>query len=143
MTHKFSFEKLDVWHLSIHFVKDIYKVTNEFPDNEKFGLVSQINRASVSIASNIAEGTSRTSSKDQAHFTQLAYSSLMEVICQLIIAKELKIINDENFKLLRDNAEEIANKLNSLRNYQLKKSTPVSQNKSTNKRLNNSIDKDD
>ena len=128
MSYKFSFEKLEVWQLSKDFIMDIYESTKEFPSNEKFGLVSQINRASISVSSNLAEGTSRTSYKDQAHFSQLAYSSLMEVICQLIIAKDLNMIDEVNYQNLRTKAEEISNKINSLRRYQL--------DKSTNKRIN-------
>lgn len=121
MYYKFSFEKLKVWQLSKDFIKEIYKITKKFPSNERYGLVSQINRASVSVASNLAEGTSRVSYKDQAHFSQLAYSSLMEVMCQLIIAKELNMIDENNYQNLRDKAEEISNKINSLRRYQLNK----------------------
>jgi len=128
LSYKFSFEKLEVWQLSKDFIMDIYETTKDFPSNEKYGLVSQINRASISIASNLAEGTSRTSYKDQAHFSQLAYSSLMEVICQLIIAKDLNMIEEGNYQNLRTKAEEISNKINSLRRYQL--------DNSTNKRIN-------
>ena len=128
MSYKFSFEKLEVWQLSKDFIKDKYETTKEFPSNEKYGLVSQINRASVSVASNLSEGTSRASFKDQAYFSQLAYSSLMEVICQLIITKDLKMVNEENYQNLRTKAEKISNKINSLRKYQL--------NNSSNKRLN-------
>jgi four helix bundle protein len=123
MSYKFSFEKLEVWQLSKDFVKEIYKITKVFPSNEKYGLVSQINRASVSIASNLAEGSARSSPKDQAHFSQLAYSSMMEVICQLIIAKDLSMINKEKYQNLRTKAEEIPNKINALRNYQINNST--------------------
>ncbi len=123
MSYKFSFEKLEVWQLSKDFVIEIYKITKVFPSNEKYGLVSQINRAAVSVASNLAEGTSRNSPKDQAHFSQLAYSSMMEVICQLIIARDLSMINKEKYQNLRTKAEEISNKINSLRNYQLNNST--------------------
>jgi len=129
MNHQFGFEKLEVWQLAKDFVVKIYKLTKEFPDFEKYGLISQINRASVSVASNLAEGTSRTSPKDQAHFSQLAYSSLMEVLCQLIIANELGYLDDVELAKLRKLSEEISNKINALRNYQL--------NKSTNKHLNN------
>jgi len=121
LAYKFSFEKLEAWQLYKDFIKEIYKITKDFPDSEKYGLVSQINRASLSIASNLAEGSSRTSSKDQAHFSQLAYSSLMEVICQLIISKELEYINEKQYFSIRESAEELSNKINSLRNYQLKK----------------------
>jgi len=129
LSYKFSFEKLEVWQLSKDFVMDIYKTTKDFPSNEKYGLASQINRASISVASNLAEGTSRVSYKDQAHFSQLAYSSMMEVICQLIIAKDLNMIDEFNYKNLRAKSEEISNKINSLRNYQLNKSTKKQFNK--------------
>lgn len=121
MGYVFTFEKLETWQLSKRFVIQIYKITDQFPNNEKYGLVSQINRAAVSIASNLAEGTSRSSSKDQAHFSQIAYSSLMEVICQLNIAFELNYIESEEYMKMRKFAEEISNKINALRNYQLNK----------------------
>jgi four helix bundle protein len=65
---KYSFEKLDVWKKSKDFTLKIYGITKSFPDQEKFGLVSQLRRASVSIASNIAEGSSRNTIKDQQRF---------------------------------------------------------------------------
>lgn len=89
-----------------------------FPDSEKYGLSSQIKRAAISVASNIAEGSSRRSRKDQAHYTQIAYSSMMEVACQLIISKDMKLISDEKYAELRMKMEEIANKLNALHKYQ-------------------------
>ncbi|GAB4303655.1 MAG: hypothetical protein Kow0068_25860 [Marinilabiliales bacterium] len=85
MLHLYSFEKLDVWQESKELVKSIYKLTTNFPENEKFGLISQLNRAAISIASNIAEGNSRITSKDKSHFMTIAYSSLMEVTSLLII----------------------------------------------------------
>lgn len=121
MSYVFGFEKLEVWQLSKDFVIEVYKLTQNFPDCEKYGLASQLNRASVSIASNLAEGTSRKTSKDQANFSQIAYSSLMEVMCQLIIAKEIGIMNERDYKILREKAEIISNKINALRNYQLNK----------------------
>jgi four helix bundle protein len=78
-------------------VIDIYKTTKGFPDVEKFGLTNQINRAAVSVASNLAEGSSRTSMKDQAYFSQLAFSSLMELACQISIAQELNFIDGERY----------------------------------------------
>jgi len=116
---KFSYEKLDVWQLAKNFVLTIYKIAKQFPQEEKFGLGSQINRASVSVASNIAEGSSRTSKKDPAHFTQIAYGSLMEVACQIIIAHDLGYITKEDYENLRDRIEAISNKLSALRKYQL------------------------
>ncbi len=76
----FSFEKLEVWKESILLVKTIYKLTDNFPSTEKFGLISQLRRASISISSNLAEGTSRNTNKDKAYFSNVAYSSTMEVL---------------------------------------------------------------
>lgn len=118
--HKFSFEKLDVWIESKELTKSIYNLTLSFPDSEKFGLVSQLRRASVSICSNIAEGTSRISDKDKAHFISMSYSSTMEVLNQLILSYELEYINETNYSNCRNQINSITNKLNSLRNYILK-----------------------
>ena len=119
MSHKFPFEKLEVWSLAKDFVKRIYSVTKGFPDDERFGLVSQINRAAVSVASTIAEGSARASRKDQGHFSQIAYGSLMEIACQLVIACELGYIKEPEYSELRHSLEKISNKLNALRKYQL------------------------
>ena len=89
MEYKFVFEKLEVWQLAKELAVELYGATKKFPVEERYGLVSQINRAVISVVSNIAEGASRTSKKDRAHFYQIAYSSLMEVAAQLIIAYEL------------------------------------------------------
>lgn len=121
MAYLFSFEKLTVWIDSKELIKNIYLVTKSFPEEEKFGLTSQLRRASVSVASNLAEGTSRNTNKDKAHFTTMAYSSLMEVLNQIIISKDLNFINDENYKTLRESIEKTANKLNALRKTQLNK----------------------
>jgi len=119
MEYTFSFEKLNVWIDSKELVKLIYSVTKDFPSEEKFGLTNQLRRASISVASNLAEGTSRKTSKDKAHFTTLSFSSLMEVLNQIIIAKELNFLNEDNYKIIRTEIEKISNKLNALRNTQL------------------------
>lgn len=121
MPHTFSFEKLNVWVDSKGLVKLIYTVTKEFPSEEKFGLTNQLRRASISVASNLAEGTSRKTNKDKAHFTTIAFSSLMEVLNQLIIAKDLDFLSEIDYQTLRQEVEKISNKLNSLRNAQLNK----------------------
>jgi four helix bundle protein len=66
---KFSFEKLEVWRNAKGLTHLVYKATKDFPSEEKYGLVSQLRRSVMSVTSNIAEGSSRMSSKDQAHFT--------------------------------------------------------------------------
>ena len=116
----FSFEKLNVWKESIELTKDIYLLTNQFPSEEKFGLVSQLRRASVSISSNIAEGTSRSTNKDKAHFTTISYSSTMEILNQLIISKELEFISEEEYLKIRERIYKISNMLNALKKAQLK-----------------------
>lgn len=116
----YSFEKLTVWQESKELVKDIYRITKEFPSEEKFGLISQLRRASVSIASNLAEGTSRKTNKDKAYFTTIAFSSAMEVLNQIIISKELNFISEKDYILVREKLEKISNMLNALRNSQLK-----------------------
>jgi len=119
--YQYSFEKLDVWIESKNFAKIIYQTTNSFPESEKFNLTSQLRRAAVSIASNIAEGSARSSNKDKAHFTTMAFSSAIEVLNQLIICLELNIIDEIQYRILREKIESITNKLNSLRKHQLSK----------------------
>ncbi|MGI6394055.1 MAG: four helix bundle protein [bacterium] len=114
MDYKFGFEKLDVWLKSKGLAKSIYNITEKFPANEKFGLVSQITRAAVSVPSNIAEGTGRKSMKDRAHFYQIAYGSLMETLSHLHIAKDLGYINDEQFKGFKKDIKVVSSRLNAL-----------------------------
>ena len=121
----FSFEKLEVWIESKEFSKSIYSITTRFPDSEKFVLISQLRRASISIASNIAEGSARKSYKDKAHFTTIAFGSAVEVLNQLIISFELDFISEADYLSLRNALESITNKLNALRNYQIDKSNAI------------------
>jgi len=118
---EYSFERLEVWKESIKLVTLIYDITKSFPVSEKYGLTSQLRRASVSISSNLAEGTSRNTDKDKAHFTTLSFSSSMEVLNQLIIAKELNFIKEIDYIVIRKQISKITNMLNSLRNSQLNK----------------------
>lgn len=119
--YKHSFEKLIVWQESIELVELIYKLTKKFPSDERFGIISQLRRVSVSISSNIAEGTSRITNKDKAHFTTIAFSSTMEVLNQVIISRKLNFINEEEYLLLREKLHKTSNMLNALRKSQLKK----------------------
>ncbi|MCD6544968.1 MAG: four helix bundle protein [Flavobacteriaceae bacterium] len=125
---EYSFERLEVWKESIELVKMIYGVTKSFPVSEKYGLTSQLRRATVSISSNLAEGTSRISNKDKAHFTTLSFSSAMEVLNQILIAKELEFLSEEDYIEIRKKISKITNMLNSLRKSQI--------NGSTNKQIN-------
>ena len=90
--YQLLFEKLEVWQLARILASDIYITTRNFPSEEEFSLVSQIRRAAVSVAANIAEGAGRISAKEQARFTTMAYSSLMELYNHLIIASDLGYI---------------------------------------------------
>lgn len=120
--HVYSFEKLEVWKESIQLATKIYHFTKSFPNEEKFGLISQMRRSSVSISSNIAEGTSRLTNKDKAHFMTMAYSSALELLNQTILSKELDFLPEENYKNIRFDIESITNKINALRNHYLKTS---------------------
>ncbi len=117
-TFAFRFENLIVWQKSRLFVTQIYSITSRFPESEKFCLTNQIRRASVSITANIAEGSGRTSKKDQAHFTQLSYSSLMEVLSHIYIAFDLGFISKGTLDKIKTNARELSAMLNALRNHQ-------------------------
>lgn len=121
MSYVFSFEKLEVFELARKLVSKIYKITESFPNSEQYGLISQMRRASISVVSNIAEGSSRTMRKDHLRFLQISFSSLTELLCQTIISNDLKYLDKENCEILRSDIEELTNKLNSLYNYRQKK----------------------
>ncbi len=112
--HQFSFERLTAWQLSRKFVKKIYQLTSVFPEEEKYGLISQLRRASISISSNLAEGSSRLSSNDQIRFYQYSYSSLMEVINQLIISSDMSFVSTEQLDELREDGHELSKVINGL-----------------------------
>jgi four helix bundle protein len=113
---QFYFEKLEVWQNSRGFVKEIYSVTKSFPDDERFGLTSQIRRASLSISANIAEGMSRKTEKDKARFISISFGSAIEVFNFLILANDLELIRESDYNQLREKLERITNQLNSLYN---------------------------
>ena len=142
MDYLFSFEKLDVWKLARCFNKKIHAILQTFPSNEKYNLTNQIQRAASSVALNIAEGCSRSSFKEQARFTEVAFGSLIEVYCSLILAYDSEYISKETLEETSKQIRELSNKLNSLRNSQLNRdkqqnnSTIQQQNNSTNKQIN-------
>lgn len=117
--HIYSFEKLEVWKEARELVVWIYCITKEYPSEEKFGLVTQLRRAAVSVVSNLAEGSSRKSAKDQAHFSQIAYSSLLEILTQLILSGDLHFIPEETLTEGRTKIENLTMKVAALRNAQL------------------------
>ncbi len=110
--YQYNFEKLEIWQLSRVLVKNIYKTTGSFPETEKFGITNQLRRAAVSISSNIAEGSGRSSIKDKARFIEIAFTSLLEVVNQLILSNDLGFINDESLNKLKTEISELSNKIN-------------------------------
>ena len=111
----FRFEKLDVWHRAVDFADLVYSLTRQFPSDERFGLTSQMRRASVSISSNIAEGSGRVSDKDFGRFIEIAYGSVMEVLSQAQIAQRQGFLSTEDRNELNRKAEELARMLSGLR----------------------------
>ncbi len=111
ITHQYK--KLKIWQDSIKFSIDIYQVTKTFPQQEQFGLVSQLRRASVSIPSNIAEGSKRGTKKDFASFLRIAHGSSAEIETQLLIAKELGFLTQENYDRLNTSLDKIMGMLGS------------------------------
>lgn len=108
------FKKILVWQKSISLVTKIYKATRTFPKEEMFGLTSQIRRSSVSIPSNIAEGSGRESNKDFLRFLYISLGSIFEMQTQLEIAKNIIYINEEEFNNLYEDSREIERMLVSL-----------------------------
>ncbi|MBL1410333.1 four helix bundle protein [Sphingobacterium faecale] len=112
-THK----NLDSWKFSVDLVTIIYQLTSAFPKEEVFGLTNQMRRASVSIPSNIAEGAARHSKKEFIQFLYIALGSQQELDTQLLIAKNLKFILDEDFDRLENEIQTIGKLLNGLIKY--------------------------
>jgi four helix bundle protein len=118
---QFSFEKLEVWQEARKLVTGVYEKTRGFPKTEMFGMTSQLTRASVSVANNLAEGSARASMKDQAHFSNLAYGSLMETASDLIIANDLGFIQTDPTNALLNQAHDLAVRIHNLRESQLRR----------------------
>ena len=93
----FYYRKLNVYHKSMQLVANVYQLSKTFPESERFGLSNQIQRAVVSVPSNIAEGMGRFSNKERIHFLEMANGSLMEVMCQLEVALILQYISQQQF----------------------------------------------
>ena len=93
----YSFENLEVWQHARKLAVWIYGMTAKFPKEEKFGLIGQMRRASIGIAYNIGEGTSRLTSKDQSHFSTISYSSIIELLNDLIISKDLLFLSETDY----------------------------------------------
>ena len=110
----FRFQKLDVWRKATAFASLVYRLTRQFPGDERFGLVSQMRRSAVSIAANIAEGSGRRSRRDFGRFLDVAYGSLMETISHAVIAEDQQFLKPEELQQLMSTADEIARMLSGL-----------------------------
>lgn len=115
MENIFAFEQLDVYQVARMYVKNVYMLSDRFPQKEDFALTSQIRRAAVSITSNISEGTSRLSIKDKSHFIEIAYGSLMETYSQLQVATDLGYVSQESIAQIAPLVVELRNKLSASR----------------------------
>ncbi len=111
-----DFKKLDIWKNGIELVKQVYQLSKKLPSEEKFGLISQITRAIVSIPSNIAEGCSRNSEIEFKRFLEIAIGSLFEVETQLIIIVELELVSSSEIENLMILIQKEGRMINSLIN---------------------------
>lgn len=102
-----KFKNLIVYQKSKELVKQVYALLKQFPDDERFALCGQMRRAAISVPSNIVEGMARLSSKDQTHFLNIAYGSLMELYAQLDIAHDLGYVCDDDFMKIETHIDEI------------------------------------
>ncbi len=114
-------EKLEAWSKAVEFVVDIYKVTEAFPKEERFGLTSQIRRAAVSVPANIAEGAGRRSEKEFIHFLSNAQGSASELETELYIAHRLGFLSEGNFTDLRATLERIGRLITGLSQHLVRK----------------------
>lgn len=115
MEYLYRFEKLNVWVEAKQLVVMVYGLLKKFPIEERFALCDQIRRAVISVPSNIAEGTGRMSVKEQIHFMEIAYGSLMETYCQLQISLELGYITEEDLKTMKEKISVVAKLLSGFR----------------------------
>lgn len=111
-----SFKELKVWQKAHELVLCIYKITKKFPEDEKFGLISQMRRAAVSIASNIVEGFHRYSDKVSNNFYDIADGSIEELKYQLILSKDLKYLSLDDYDLTSGLSEEVSKMLHAWKN---------------------------
>ena len=113
----FGFQSLEIYQLAKTLVVKNYRITKIFPQEERFSLVQQMNRAAISIPSNIVEGDSRASSKEKGHFLNMAYGSLMELVCQYEISELLGYISGDELDDIMASVRHLAVKISNFRQY--------------------------
>ena len=137
MGYLFAFERLEVWQLARKFFKQAYALIDTFPSSERYNLVDQIRRAATSIALNLAEMTSRSSYKEQAHYSEIAYGSTIEVYCALLLSYDLGYIDEQLLEELKEKISELSNKINALKNSQYQRAEQSNKQHSTPNKTNN------
>lgn len=115
MRETYQFENLDAWKKAKKLTILVYQLLAKFPSHERFDLCSQMRRGVISVPSNIAEGSGRISYKEKIHFLEIAYGSLMEVYCQLLIAVELNYIADDDLEQIKPFVFETSRLISGLR----------------------------
>lgn len=111
----FNFEKLDTWNEAIAFADLVYRLTGNFPPEERFGLTNQMRRAAVSISSNVAEGCSRSSKADYARFVEIAAGSVYEVVSEATIGRNQGFLKENDYQQLYQAADKQSRMLTGLR----------------------------
>ena len=119
----FYYRKLNTYQLAKQLAMSVYSLLNTFPKEENHALVDQLRRAVISVPSNIAEGMGRFAVKDRVRFLEIAYASLMEVMCQIEIAQELHYITDQQFTETEEQIKTVARTMSGLRKSLLEKIT--------------------
>ena len=137
MGYLFAFERLEVWQLARKFFKQAYTLIDTFPSSERYNMVDQIRRAVTSIALNLAEMTSRSSYKEQAHYSEIAYGSTIEVYCAFLLSYDLGYINEQQLEELKEKICELSNKINALKNSQYQRAEQSNKQQSTSNKNNN------
>lgn len=111
-----NFRKLDIWLKSMSLVTEIYQLTNTFPNHERFGLISQMQRSAVSIPTNIAEGSAKSSKKDFARFLEMSFGSSLELETELTISLNLNYINTVVFESIQHKIIELQKMITGFKN---------------------------
>ena len=107
----FRFENLEIWKWAINYAEKIHKLIKKFPKSELFGLASDLNRASISISSNIAEGSGSETNREFKRYLRIAMKSLFESISQLYVARRRKYISEEEFYAVYQDGEILVKKI--------------------------------
>ena len=137
MGYLFAFERLEVWQLARKFFKQAYAIIDTFPSSERYNLVDQIKRVATSIALNLAEMTSRSSYKEQAHYSEIAYGSTIEVYCAFLLSYDMGYINEQQLDELKEKISELSNKINALKNSQYQRAEQSNKQHSSSNKTNN------